>query len=162
MSANVLWFSELGLDDLDQVGGKNSSLGEMVQTCRRQVCVCRTGSPLQQTPIADSSPTRIWPKPSPCSSLTSTSTTSRAWPSWVAASVRRWSPSHSHRISRLRFVLGTQSSPVVTSSCRSRSDPARRRRTCPTRLSPASGSFPQHSWLRRHHAGHQRGVRVSL
>jgi pyruvate,water dikinase len=31
MSANVLWFSELGLDDVDQVGGKNSSLGEMVQ-----------------------------------------------------------------------------------------------------------------------------------
>src|SRR4051795_5273094 len=31
MSANVLWFSELGLDDLDQVGGKNSSLGEMVR-----------------------------------------------------------------------------------------------------------------------------------
>ena len=31
MSANVLWFSELGLEDLDQVGGKNSSLGEMVQ-----------------------------------------------------------------------------------------------------------------------------------
>jgi pyruvate,water dikinase len=31
MSANVLWFSELGLDDLDQVGGKNASLGEMVQ-----------------------------------------------------------------------------------------------------------------------------------
>ena len=31
MSTNVLWFSELGLTDLDQVGGKNSSLGEMVQ-----------------------------------------------------------------------------------------------------------------------------------
>jgi pyruvate,water dikinase len=31
MSVNVLWFSELGLDDVDQVGGKNSSLGEMVQ-----------------------------------------------------------------------------------------------------------------------------------
>ncbi len=31
MNVNVLWFSELGLDDLDQVGGKNSSLGEMVQ-----------------------------------------------------------------------------------------------------------------------------------
>jgi pyruvate,water dikinase len=30
MSSNVLWFSELGLADLDQVGGKNSSLGEMV------------------------------------------------------------------------------------------------------------------------------------
>ncbi|MEQ4568068.1 phosphoenolpyruvate synthase [Paenarthrobacter sp. CAP02] len=28
---NVLWFSELGLTDLDQVGGKNASLGEMVR-----------------------------------------------------------------------------------------------------------------------------------
>ena len=27
---NVLWFSELGLADLESVGGKNSSLGEMV------------------------------------------------------------------------------------------------------------------------------------
>ena len=31
MSDERVWFSELGLDDLDQVGGKNSSLGEMVQ-----------------------------------------------------------------------------------------------------------------------------------
>jgi len=30
MSSNVLWFSELGLADLEHVGGKNSSLGEMV------------------------------------------------------------------------------------------------------------------------------------
>jgi pyruvate, water dikinase len=30
MSNNVLWFSDLGLADLEQVGGKNSSLGEMV------------------------------------------------------------------------------------------------------------------------------------
>jgi pyruvate,water dikinase len=29
-SPNVRWFSELGLADLDQVGGKNASLGEMV------------------------------------------------------------------------------------------------------------------------------------
>ena len=29
--SNVRWFSELGLADLDQVGGKNSSLGEMVR-----------------------------------------------------------------------------------------------------------------------------------
>jgi pyruvate, water dikinase len=29
-SANIRWFSELGLADLAQVGGKNSSLGEMV------------------------------------------------------------------------------------------------------------------------------------
>ena len=30
MSDNVLWFSDLGLADLEQVGGKNSSLGEMI------------------------------------------------------------------------------------------------------------------------------------
>ena len=30
MTANVLWFAELGLADLEQVGGKNASLGEMV------------------------------------------------------------------------------------------------------------------------------------
>jgi pyruvate,water dikinase len=29
-SVNVCWFAELGLADLDQVGGKNASLGEMV------------------------------------------------------------------------------------------------------------------------------------
>ena len=28
---DVLWFSDLGLADLDQVGGKNASLGEMVR-----------------------------------------------------------------------------------------------------------------------------------
>ena len=30
MSANVKWFSSLGMADLDEVGGKNSSLGEMI------------------------------------------------------------------------------------------------------------------------------------
>ncbi len=30
VSKNVLWFADLGLADLEQVGGKNSSLGEMV------------------------------------------------------------------------------------------------------------------------------------
>ena len=30
MSTNVRWFSDLGMGDLDQVGGKNASLGEMV------------------------------------------------------------------------------------------------------------------------------------
>jgi pyruvate, water dikinase len=29
-SANIRWFADLGLADLDQVGGKNSSLGEMI------------------------------------------------------------------------------------------------------------------------------------
>ena len=31
MTANILWFRELGLDDVEPVGGKNASLGEMVQ-----------------------------------------------------------------------------------------------------------------------------------
>ena len=30
MSANVKWFSSLGMADLEDVGGKNSSLGEMI------------------------------------------------------------------------------------------------------------------------------------
>ncbi len=29
-TVNIRWFSDLGLDDLDQVGGKNASLGEMI------------------------------------------------------------------------------------------------------------------------------------
>ncbi|MGM7778889.1 phosphoenolpyruvate synthase [Arthrobacter sp. KNU-44] len=31
MTNDILWFSELGLKDLDRVGGKNASLGEMVR-----------------------------------------------------------------------------------------------------------------------------------
>ncbi|MGB9034177.1 MAG: phosphoenolpyruvate synthase [Paeniglutamicibacter sp.] len=34
MTTDILWFSELGLKDLDRVGGKNASLGEMVQNLR--------------------------------------------------------------------------------------------------------------------------------
>ena len=30
-TSSIAWFSELGLADLDQVGGKNSSLGEMIR-----------------------------------------------------------------------------------------------------------------------------------
>ena len=30
VSANVKWFSSLGMADLEEVGGKNSSLGEMI------------------------------------------------------------------------------------------------------------------------------------
>ncbi|MEP6634100.1 MAG: PEP/pyruvate-binding domain-containing protein, partial [Luteimonas sp.] len=30
MSANILWLHDLRLDDLARVGGKNSSLGEMI------------------------------------------------------------------------------------------------------------------------------------
>ncbi|MFW0795637.1 phosphoenolpyruvate synthase [Gordonia sp. CPCC 205515] len=31
MNSNVRWFADLGLDDIEQVGGKNASLGEMVR-----------------------------------------------------------------------------------------------------------------------------------
>ena len=34
MPTDVLWFSEIGLKDLERVGGKNASLGEMVQNLR--------------------------------------------------------------------------------------------------------------------------------
>src|SRR4029453_5732708 len=30
MSNNIMWFADIGLGDLEQVGGKNSSLGEMI------------------------------------------------------------------------------------------------------------------------------------
>ena len=30
MSSNIKWFADIGLADLEQVGGKNSSLGEMI------------------------------------------------------------------------------------------------------------------------------------
>ncbi|MED5801942.1 phosphoenolpyruvate synthase [Gordonia sp. Z-3] len=34
MNSNVRWFADLGLADLEQVGGKNASLGEMVRNLR--------------------------------------------------------------------------------------------------------------------------------
>ena len=30
MSSNIKWFADIGLADLEQVGGKNSSLGEFL------------------------------------------------------------------------------------------------------------------------------------
>ena len=41
MTTDILWFSELGLKDLDRVGGKNASLGEMIgQLSRAGIRVC--------------------------------------------------------------------------------------------------------------------------
>ena len=31
MTANILWFRETGLDDVESFGGKNASLGEMIR-----------------------------------------------------------------------------------------------------------------------------------
>ena len=66
-----------GLADLEQVGGKNSSLGEMVgQPDARPGCGCPTASPPPPTPTAASSATPGWPSGSTRSSPTSTPTTS--------------------------------------------------------------------------------------
>jgi pyruvate,water dikinase len=32
----VMWFEELGSDDVSRVGGKNASLGEMIQAPKEQ------------------------------------------------------------------------------------------------------------------------------
>ena len=58
--SNIMWFADLGLADLEQVGGKNSSLGRWSAICRRPVCVCRTASPLPQTRIGVSSVIPGW------------------------------------------------------------------------------------------------------
>lgn len=34
--ADILWFSELGIEDVPLVGGKNASLGEMYRALRSQ------------------------------------------------------------------------------------------------------------------------------
>ena len=31
MTDHILWFNQLGMHDVDKVGGKNASLGEMIQ-----------------------------------------------------------------------------------------------------------------------------------
>lgn len=35
MSTNIIWFKELGINDVDRVGGKNASLGEMIRKLTR-------------------------------------------------------------------------------------------------------------------------------
>ena len=82
MTSNVFWFAELGLADLEQVGGKNSSLGEMVvQPGRQPGCGCRTASPPPPTPTAASSATPGWPSRSTPSWPAWTPTTCSGWPS---------------------------------------------------------------------------------
>ena len=58
--STVRWFADIGLADLDQVGGKNSSLGEMVANCPRPGCGCRTASPPRPRPTGGSSARPGW------------------------------------------------------------------------------------------------------
>ena len=69
---NVYWFSELGLADLEQVGGKNSSLGEMISQLSGLGCRCRVGSRPPRTRIAGSSGTPVW-----------RSGSLAGWPAWT-------------------------------------------------------------------------------
>jgi len=40
MSSNIMWFADIKLADLEQVGGKNSSLGEMISNLSAGRCAC--------------------------------------------------------------------------------------------------------------------------
>ncbi|MEM1243666.1 MAG: phosphoenolpyruvate synthase [Pseudomonadota bacterium] len=42
-SKNILWFHEIGMNDLEQVGGKNASLGEMLQNLKKQDIIVPPG-----------------------------------------------------------------------------------------------------------------------
>jgi hypothetical protein len=52
---NVIWFEDLSRGDVGLVGGKNSSLGEMVQQLGRRASTCRLALPPRPTPSAPSS-----------------------------------------------------------------------------------------------------------
>jgi pyruvate,water dikinase len=41
----VLWYNQLGMNDVDRVGGKNASLGEMITNLSVWVSPYRTGLP---------------------------------------------------------------------------------------------------------------------
>ncbi|MDQ0674725.1 hypothetical protein QFZ36_002286 [Pseudarthrobacter siccitolerans] len=62
MTKNVLWFSELGLKDLDRVGGKNASLGEMVQNLSFAGVLVPDGLQQQRMPTAASWQIQAWTK----------------------------------------------------------------------------------------------------
>ena len=42
-SAFILWFEEVGIDDIPMVGGKNASLGEMIQQLGKKGVACPYG-----------------------------------------------------------------------------------------------------------------------
>ena len=90
MTRYTIPFAELGRHDVATVGGKNSSLGEMIANLaalRRQRA--RRASPPRPTPIASSSRTTASPSASAPSSPRSTSTTSRALAE-TGARIRDW------------------------------------------------------------------------
>jgi hypothetical protein len=59
-ASTIAWFADLGLADIDQVGGKNASLGEMVRNLTSAGVRCRTASPRLRMPTGTSSPAVAW------------------------------------------------------------------------------------------------------
>ena len=43
MQQYVLWYEQLGMQDVERVGGKNASLGEMIGNLSGSACPCRAG-----------------------------------------------------------------------------------------------------------------------
>jgi phosphoenolpyruvate synthase/pyruvate phosphate dikinase len=60
MSSNVVWFADIGLADLETVGGKNSSLGEMVRELSTAGVRVPTASPPRPRPTGGSSARPGW------------------------------------------------------------------------------------------------------
>ena len=136
----MLWFSELGLADLEQVGGKNSSLGEMVSNLavagvrvpdgfattadayRRFIGDDRSGRADQREAGAGWTPTTSgsWPR---SGTEIRAAVVGQPFPADLEADIRA---------AYDRLAGGDDR------SCRSRSDPARPPRTCRTRRSPGS------------------------
>jgi hypothetical protein len=59
-TSTIAWFSDLGLAELDQVGGKNASLGEMVRNLTSAAPRYRTASLPLQTRTDSSLPMPAW------------------------------------------------------------------------------------------------------
>ena len=136
---NVRWFAELGLADLEVVGGKNASLGEMIsQPRRRRGAASPTGSPPRPRPTSASSATPAWPPGSPTGCAGWTPTTSGRCPRPAGRSAARSSSSRSRRPWRPTSGRPTSSWPGTTPRPPSRCGPAPPPRTCPTPPSPAS------------------------
>lgn len=90
MSGNVLWFSDLGLADLEQVGGKSSSLGERVSNLSGLGIRVpdASQSPLRHTAGFSARPG--WQRRSATDWPAWTPTTCRSWPEPGSRSGPRW------------------------------------------------------------------------
>ena len=136
---NVRWFADLGLADLEQVGGKNSSLGEMISQPRRprRAGAGRLRDDGGRVPAVRAA--AAWRSGSTGCSRASTSTTSsalaRGRQEIREAVLEQPFPADWRRTSARP---SRSSTPTATGRRRSPCARARRPRTCRTRRSPGS------------------------